>query len=644
MNETFDFFFRLLDKVSDYVLLFVCAMAITLLLTPLWRSFAKRIGMVDKPDLRRINKVPIPRGGGVAIVVSVITVLWVATITDATTFISPHFTTQWLLTYTVCTCILTAVGLADDARGLPALVKLGGQVTVASIFFFCGIHFGRLIPSLPGVVNYALTVFWIVGAINAFNLIDGLDGLATGLALIASFGLAGSLLFENQATSMIPYLIFAGACLGFLRYNFNPASIFLGDTGSMFLGMTLATFPLVSGSERELVVSLGMPVLVMGIPILDTFLAIVRRSVRAMLSREKSNMAGVPNQGGGVLMQPDRDHLHHRLLRMLSNNQRKVVWVFYGISVVLVCSGLVSILLDSNKSPGLFMVVFIVFITMIFRYFDCVELWDAGQLLSRIRVIQRKVVLVPLSILIDQTLCFLAFLFCWYFFFVEMPNRQALLNIYPFYAGALFVMEVLARIYMRVWSRARVRDFFALFFSILIGVAVATGSLWLCKSHLLSLVRFSFLLFFLLFVLLFSVRVWRDALFLGITLMERHFRMRERQGIRILVYGAGMTMRSFLRVKVDREPRGKRMVVGVVDDDPALKGRFVAGFDVLGDGATLETIVRKYEIRAIVITCDIRPENRRNVLRIAEKYDLSVTEWIEREMMLSKNTDCMRDA
>ena len=193
------------------------------------------------------------------------------------------------------------------------------------LFFYNGIRWGNIIDGIPKWLDCGFTVFWIVGAINAFNLIDGLDGLASGLALIASLGLTISLISRNLISETIPFLALGGACLGFLRYNFNPASVFLGDTGSMFLGMTISTLPLLTGSSQELAVSLGMPLLVMGVPIFDTFLAIWRRSVRALLPN--AHRGEIPNQGGGAVMQPDKDHLHHRLLRLLSNNQRKAALI-----------------------------------------------------------------------------------------------------------------------------------------------------------------------------------------------------------------------------------------------------------------------------------------------------------------------------
>ena len=209
---------------------------------------------------------------------------------------------------------IVAVGLADDKFSLPPLVKLAGQVAVAlGAFFWCGVGFRSVsfFSEIPAWLDCAMTVLWIVGAINAFNLIDGLDGLATGLALIASVGMGGSQAFIGSPQSMLVHCAFAGGCLAFLRYNFNPASVFLGDAGSMFIGFFLSTVPLLMKSGDSLFVSIGVPLLAMGVPIFDTSLAIIRRSIRAVLSREQNGS----DEGNTHVMQADTEHLHHRILR-----------------------------------------------------------------------------------------------------------------------------------------------------------------------------------------------------------------------------------------------------------------------------------------------------------------------------------------
>ena len=285
------FFVNLLDvlqKTAPYWGLFLCAFLLGLVLTPICRELARKCGMVDAPSARRINKVPTPRAGGLAVFLSVTAALAAYMLVTGAR-LSPLFPNEVIWRMMGLSAALVVVGLADDKFGLPPVVKLAGQVAVAlGAFFWChaGFRTMPLFADMPAWLDCILTAFWIVGAINAFNLIDGLDGLASGLALIAAIGMGGSLVFIGYPQATLVYLAFAGACLAFLRYNFHPASVFLGDTGSMYLGFTLSTLPLLTKAGDSFFVSLGVPLLAMGVPIFDTSLAIIRRTVRAVLAHE----------------------------------------------------------------------------------------------------------------------------------------------------------------------------------------------------------------------------------------------------------------------------------------------------------------------------------------------------------------------
>ena len=158
------------------------------------------------------------------------------------------------------------LGLADDRFSLPPKLKLLGQLVIAFlVWWWADLGFNDLWPSLPKWLDCALTVFWITGAVNAFNLIDGLDGLASGIAFIATLGMAGGGFFVPEPPTTLFYFAFAGGLLGFLRYNYHPASVFLGDCGSMFIGFVVSTLPLVSHVPNSFLVSVGVPLLAMGV-------------------------------------------------------------------------------------------------------------------------------------------------------------------------------------------------------------------------------------------------------------------------------------------------------------------------------------------------------------------------------------------
>ena len=182
--------------------------------------------------------------------------------------------------------LLFVVGLLDDRFGIKSYVKLAGQLLVVSLMIFWGISFERLLGvELPSIVNILLTTGWFLLLINAFNLIDGMDGVCSGLGLIASLTFAIMLLVLNKGVEALVVFALAGACLGFLRYNFHPASIFLGDCGSMLIGFFLAATSLHANANKSAFLSILLPILIMGVPIFDVFLAILRRTMRRFLNK-----------------------------------------------------------------------------------------------------------------------------------------------------------------------------------------------------------------------------------------------------------------------------------------------------------------------------------------------------------------------
>ena len=293
-------------RILPYVVPFLGALALTLVLTPVVREVNRRLGMVDRPGGRRINRTPVPRGGGVALFLGIaVSYSLFILISGCRPFGPVPPVVFWRLL--ILAALSTAIGLADDKWSLPPFAKLAGQMAVGLlVWLWAGLGFSDLWPSIPAPVDCVLTVFWVVGAMNAFNLIDGLDGLASGLALIAVVGMAGGLFFVRCTAQVTFYAAVAGGLLGFLRYNYNPASVFLGDSGSMLIGYIIAVLPLCSHVQNSLLVSVGVPLLAMGVPIFDTSLAILRRALRRMLDSNpvSRRMAGVATA--------DSDHIHHR--------------------------------------------------------------------------------------------------------------------------------------------------------------------------------------------------------------------------------------------------------------------------------------------------------------------------------------------
>lgn len=313
------------DPVSMIIHLFLFLLSLTLviLLTPFTIRLAEGIGAVDIPTERKVHKAPIPRLGGVAVILAVGISLLLGAATDI--YLGRVFQVN-LVGILLGAMVIVAVGLWDDTRNAQPLLKLGCQLIAASIAVSLGVQFE--LASNPfveqmrnyfdlGVLAFPLSVLWIVGLTNAMNLIDGLDGLASGIALLTSLTLF--LISVNIESGFVTYVYvtLAGSTLGFLRYNRFPARVFLGDTGSMFLGFSLGCLSTTGFQKSFTLSSLTIPVLIFGIPIFDSAAALARRYMRR---------TGIATA--------DREHLHHRLVE-LGLTQRQTVLVLYAITVLL---------------------------------------------------------------------------------------------------------------------------------------------------------------------------------------------------------------------------------------------------------------------------------------------------------------------
>ncbi|MDB5100778.1 MAG: Undecaprenyl-phosphate alpha-N-acetylglucosaminyl 1-phosphate transferase [Cyanobacteria bacterium RYN_339] len=308
------------EQLLPYLVTLLVAWLATDLLIPWVTLAAYRLGRVDTPDARKVHTVPIPRLGGIAIffgfVCSVALVEW---LTPGQLF--PHSGPYLGLVAGAASIFL--LGIADDLRPLPAKVKLLVQIAAAGLAVYLGVRIDFLSnPSgglilLPPMFAVPLTVFWLVGITNTINLIDGLDGLAGGVSLIAASTTALIAWQTHQPAITLLALALMGATIGFLRYNWNPAKIFMGDSGSLFLGFTLAALSVIGVLKLVATAALLVPVLILGVPIFDTAFAIVRRAMQRQ-----------------PIFSPDRGHLHHRLLG-LGFSQRRSVLIIYGICLLL---------------------------------------------------------------------------------------------------------------------------------------------------------------------------------------------------------------------------------------------------------------------------------------------------------------------
>lgn len=308
--------------MNQYLVIFLTAFILALVFTPVAIKIAPMIGAVDIPkDNRRMHTKAMPRFGGMAIYIG----------TVASMLIFLPFSTQ-LMGVIAGGTLIFLVGIIDDLRSLPAKVKLACQVLCAFILFqfsvrisFISNPFGEGYYFFPWIVSLLVTVVWIVGITNTINLIDGLDGLAGGVAFIASVSIAYAAFINDPTETEVcmALLAIAGGALGFLPFNFNPAKIFMGDGGSLFLGFMLAGLSVMSPVKSTTAVATVVPVLVLGLPIFDTAFAILRR----LINRRP-------------IMEADKGHLHHRIMAA-GLGQRRTVLTLYGISGVMGAAAIV---------------------------------------------------------------------------------------------------------------------------------------------------------------------------------------------------------------------------------------------------------------------------------------------------------------
>ena len=316
---------------GDIAIAFLIAFLTAFMATPYTIKLAKKVGAVDTPnDERRINKITMPRLGGLAVLagffVSVIYLLITMTIENKINLYQDSYLTK-LLGFVIGSLILGIVCFIDDAKGVSPLVKLTAQLLAALVVMKFGIRIDNLdIPFIDvntfGAWFYpVLTICWIVGITNAMNLIDGLDGLATGISLISCLSLL--IIFSLNGSPLISIVLITalgGALCGFLPYNFNPAKTFIGDTGSNFLGYCLSIISILGIAKTYTAIVIVAPLMVLALPIFDTLSSIVRRVIHG-----KSLKA---------IIKPDAEHLHHKMLKK-GFTQKQAVLIMYGISATL---------------------------------------------------------------------------------------------------------------------------------------------------------------------------------------------------------------------------------------------------------------------------------------------------------------------
>lgn len=348
----------------DYVLVLIGALLMSLFLTPLVRFLAFRVGAVDNPNARRVNKVPMPTSGGLAIFMSfLVASLGLIPIASKGAMFFGQTYFSYILPVVIGATVITLTGFLDDLYELSPKLKMFGILIGAMIvwaftdfkFDSFKIPFGGPLLVFGPFLTLFLTVLWIVSITNAINLIDGLDGLVSGVSIISLMTMAIVSYFflpQKDFFLTLTILVLIAAIAGFFPYNYHPAMIYLGDTGALFIGFMIGVLSL-QGLKNSTAVAVVTPVIILGVPIMDTIVAIIRRSL-----------------SGQKFYEPDKMHLHHRLLSM-GFTHRGAVLVVYGITMLF---SLISLLLNvSSRIGGVLLMLGLLFGLEVF--IEGLEIW-----------------------------------------------------------------------------------------------------------------------------------------------------------------------------------------------------------------------------------------------------------------------------
>lgn len=572
--------------------------ALAVVLTPIVRAVARNIGMVAKPKTDRWHKKPTAMLGGVAI--------WLAVVTSYLIFI-PTTVYGWVVIG--ASTFLFLVGLADDLIHTKPYQKLIGQV-MGSAFI---IYYGLALPWTSfHSLNMALTIFWLIGITNAVNLLDNMDGLAAGIAVIASCFLALSFLSSGQISEALMLVVFAAALLGFLIYNSNPASIFMGDSGSMFIGFFLASSALVNvsgGRSRSLLPVLAVPILVLFIPIFDTtFVTILRKFSGRAASR------------GG------RDHTSHRLVA-LGMSERHAVLMLYGFAML---SGVLALLVQRVKLDASLAAIagFTVVLTLLGVYLAGVKVYDESEeaLAARNRSVYAFIVDLSykrriFEVLLDVILILLAY---WCAYAVKVGTLSGsdawklFLRTLPVLVFVKMASFLVMGVYRGMWRYTSLDDL------IVFAKATVLGSVLSVLAVLFTFrfEGFSRAIFIIDGILMFlflagsrmTFRLFRQVIPVG----------RSIDGRRVLIYGAGDAGELLLRELLNNRSL-KYAPVGFVDDDPAKRGKLIHGLKVYGGNGDIGAICRQHAVNEVLISSLKMTEERlHEILEFCQAQDIAV--------------------
>ena len=564
------------EILFNSLFVFLVPFCVSLILTPLVRSFAIKYKLVARPKDNRFHRKVTAILGGVGIFIAAL----------AGIFINVPLTKN-ILAFLVGGSFVFLWGLSDDFRPMRPQVKLLGQIIASCIIIFFDISFNIANYKL---LSYVLTIFWIIGITNAFNLLDNMDGLAAGTVAISSIMIFLSTLMTGDSITGVISLILAAVALGFLPYNFNPAKIYMGDSGSMFLGFSLATISIM-GSYRvasNILVTLAIPVLILAVPIFDTLFVLVMRNI-----------------GGRSFWVGGKDHTSHRLVS-LGLSERKTVIILYCSSIVF---GLIALLY--TKLNIMIVSIFAILSILALAFFGIflaeVESYEKEEELEKARkkkiskgnVVLNTVLLYKrnfLEVVVDLILICISY----YSAYLLKYDARIPLYVFPLISKSLpiiIVIKLLAffsfGLYSRIWPYMSIHDAISIFKAVTL-------------SSILNVVAVTFFFRFVDYSRAIFILDWLILLFLAtgirivIPTLTEYFSSVSAKEKKIIIFGAGNTGEAVLR-EIKRSKNLKFHALGFIDDDKGKVGKKIRGVPVLGSRNHLAKILQSLKIDAVLV-------------------------------------------
>jgi len=565
----------MVSEIMRYLTVFTLPFTLSLILTPLVRQIAIKNGLIAHPRPDRWHKHPTAILGGISI------------------YLATAFSALYLgllnknaLGLFVGATFLFIIGLLDDKFHFTPYTKLFTQIIAGCIPIFLGITIGFPVNNL---FTIPLILLWIVGVTNSFNLLDNIDGLAVGVAAISAFMLFLSSLVSNNNSLGLLTLVICGSALGFLPYNFNPAKIFMGDSGSMFLGYCLAVIS-ISGAERNithLLTTMLVPVFILSVPIFDTLFVMIVRKMK-----------------GRRIFDGGKDHTSHRLV-MLGISQKKTVLLLYVISIAF---GGIALLYSRINLFVISIIAFCALVIMVYLGFFLFEVSSFGDEKKTYQKLEQKLkdktilnnIFMHKRRIVEVILDFVFICIAYYAaYFLRFEDTLLSRNITLLKESLTWIILVklsvffIFGLYRGVWRYISISDFFTIF------KVVSLGSIF-SILFLTFAFRFSYYsraVFFIDWLILLFLIMGSRFLFRMVGELLTGMRT---DGKKVLIFGAGDAGEMVMR-EIKRNKALNYHAVGFIDDDPAKTGNRIQGIPVLGSRDSIKDLVRLHDIQELII-------------------------------------------